>query len=73
MRYRIRVTRVQVAERSVLGKDEEHAMDKVRTELDQPYGHCCVSRSQAEVDRFSRAGVRSRGPVRRRLRQALLR
>ena len=38
MRYRIRVTRVQVAERSVLAKDEEHAMDKVRTELDQPYG-----------------------------------
>ncbi len=34
MRYRIRVTRVQVAERSVLAKDEEHAMDKVRTELD---------------------------------------
>jgi hypothetical protein len=38
MRYRIRVTRVQVAERSFLAKDEEHAMDKVRTELDQPYG-----------------------------------
>jgi excisionase family DNA binding protein len=38
MRYRIRVTRVQVAERSVRAKDEEHAMDKVRTELDQPYG-----------------------------------
>src|SRR6266487_2787294 len=38
MRYRIRVTRVQVVERSVLAKDEEHAMDRVRTELDQPYG-----------------------------------
>src|SRR2546428_11201119 len=38
MRYRIRVSRVQVAERSVLAKDEEHAMDKVRAELDQPYG-----------------------------------
>jgi len=38
MRYRIRVTRVQVAERSVLAKDEEHAMDRVRAELDQPYG-----------------------------------
>jgi hypothetical protein len=38
MRYRIRVTRVPVAERSVRAKDEEHAMDKVRTELDQPYG-----------------------------------
>src|SRR6266705_851003 len=32
MRYWIRVTRVQVAERSVL------AMDKDRAELDQPYG-----------------------------------
>jgi excisionase family DNA binding protein len=38
MRYRIRVTRVQVAERMVLAKDEEHAMDKLRAELDQPYG-----------------------------------
>src|SRR5712691_1516279 len=38
MRYRIRVTRAQVAERSVLAKDEEHAMENVRTELDQPYG-----------------------------------
>jgi hypothetical protein len=38
MRYRIRLTRVQVAERSVLAKGEEHAMEKVRTELDQPHG-----------------------------------
>lgn len=28
MRYRIRITRVQLAERSVLAKDEEHAMEK---------------------------------------------
>ena len=38
MRYRIRITRVQAAERSVLAKDEEHAMEKVRAEMDKPYG-----------------------------------
>lgn len=38
MRYRIRITRVQVAERSVLAKDEEHAMEKISAELDKPYG-----------------------------------
>lgn len=38
MRYRIRVTRAQVAERSVLAKDEDHAIEKIRAELAQPYG-----------------------------------
>lgn len=38
MRYRIRVTRVQIATRHVVAKDEEHAMEKIRSELDQPYG-----------------------------------
>ncbi len=37
MRYRIRITRVQVAERSVLAKDEEHAMEKTRAEPGKPY------------------------------------
>lgn len=38
MRYRMRITRVQVADRSVLAKDEDHAMEKIRSELDKPYG-----------------------------------
>lgn len=38
MRYRIRISRVQVADRSVLAKDEEHAMEKIRAEMDKPYG-----------------------------------
>lgn len=38
MRYRIRITRVEVAERRVLAKDEDHAMEKIRAELDKPYG-----------------------------------
>ena len=38
MRYRIRVTRLQVAERSVVGRDEDHALEKVSSELEQPFG-----------------------------------
>lgn len=38
MRYRIRITRVQVADRSLLAKDEEHAMEKIRADLDKRYG-----------------------------------
>jgi excisionase family DNA binding protein len=38
MRYRVRITQVQVADRSVLAKDEEDAMERIRAELDKPYG-----------------------------------
>lgn len=38
MRYRMRITRVQVVDRKVAAKDEDHAMEKIRTELDRPYG-----------------------------------
>lgn len=38
MRYRIRITRAQAAERVVSAKDEDSALDKVRQELAQPYG-----------------------------------
>jgi len=38
MRYRIRITQVHVADHSVVAKDEEHAMKKIRAELDKPYG-----------------------------------
>ncbi len=36
VRYQIRITRLQDAERSVRASDEEHAMDKIRAELAQP-------------------------------------
>src|SRR5258706_14563248 len=38
MRYRVRVVRVQVAERAVRAADEEAASGKVQEELAQPYG-----------------------------------
>lgn len=38
MRYRVRISRVQVAERVVRAADEDAALDKVREELRQPYG-----------------------------------
>jgi excisionase family DNA binding protein len=37
MRYRVRVTRGQVAERTVSAVDEEAAVEKIRAELDRPY------------------------------------
>lgn len=39
MRYRVMVTRVQVAERWVRATDEEDAAKKVRAEFDKPYGY----------------------------------
>jgi hypothetical protein len=38
MRYRIRITRVQFAERTVSATDEEAAQEKMRQELERPYG-----------------------------------
>jgi excisionase family DNA binding protein len=38
MRYRLRVVRTQTAERVVSASSEEAAMDKVRAELERPYG-----------------------------------
>jgi excisionase family DNA binding protein len=38
MRYRFRVMRTQTAERSIRAPDEDAAMQKLRSELDQPYG-----------------------------------
>jgi excisionase family DNA binding protein len=38
MRFRIKLVRTQVAQRTVRATDEEAAIDKVRTELAQPYG-----------------------------------
>ncbi len=39
MRYRVMVTRVQVAERYVRATDEEDAATKVQEEFDRPYGY----------------------------------
>ncbi len=39
MRYRVMVTRVQVAERHVRATDEEDAAQKVQEEFDRPYGY----------------------------------
>ncbi|MBB5493934.1 helix-turn-helix domain-containing protein [Nocardiopsis metallicus] len=39
MRYRVMVTRVQVAERYVRATDEEDAAKKVQEEFDRPYGY----------------------------------
>ncbi|MEU0489778.1 helix-turn-helix domain-containing protein [Nocardiopsis sp. NPDC006139] len=39
MRYRVMVTRVQVAERYIRAADEEDAAQKVREEFDRPYGY----------------------------------
>lgn len=39
MRYRVLVTRVQVAERWVRATDEEHAAQKVQEEFSKPYGY----------------------------------
>ena len=39
MRYRVMVTRVQVAERHVRATDEEDAAKKVQEEFDRPYGY----------------------------------
>ncbi|GAB3487800.1 hypothetical protein GCM10027572_07690 [Flexivirga lutea] len=39
MRYRVLVTRVQVAERWVRASDEENAAAKVQAEFDKPYGY----------------------------------
>ena len=38
MRYKIRVTRVQTAERVIRATDEEAAVQKIQAELDKPYG-----------------------------------
>jgi excisionase family DNA binding protein len=38
MKYRIRIVRAQIAERTVRATDEAAAIEKVRAELDQPYG-----------------------------------
>jgi excisionase family DNA binding protein len=38
MRYRVMVSRVQVAERHVRAVNEEEALKKIQTELEQPYG-----------------------------------
>jgi excisionase family DNA binding protein len=38
MRYRFRVIRTQTAERSIRATDEDAAVQKLREELDQPYG-----------------------------------
>jgi excisionase family DNA binding protein len=38
MRYRFRIIRTQTAERSIRATDEDAAMQKLREELDQPYG-----------------------------------
>lgn len=39
MRYRVQVTRVQVAERWVRATDEEDAAKKVQEEFNKPYGY----------------------------------
>lgn len=39
MKYKVVVTRVQVAERWVRATDEEHAAQKVQEEFDRPYGY----------------------------------
>jgi excisionase family DNA binding protein len=38
MRYRVRISRVQVAERSMRAADEESAIALVHQELEKPYG-----------------------------------
>ena len=38
MRYRMRVTRVQRAERVISARDEDDALTKIGLELDKPYG-----------------------------------
>ena len=38
MRYLLKVTRVQSAERSVSATDEEAAMQKIQDEIERPYG-----------------------------------
>jgi hypothetical protein len=38
MRYQLRVSRVQTAERSVSATDPEAAIEKIRAEIEKPYG-----------------------------------
>ena len=38
MRYRLKITRVQTAERMVSATDEESAMEKIQAEFERPYG-----------------------------------
>jgi excisionase family DNA binding protein len=38
MRFLVRVTRVQTAERTITAADDEAALKKIRAELEQPYG-----------------------------------
>lgn len=38
MRFHMQVTRVQTVERSISATDPEAAMDKIRAEIDKPYG-----------------------------------
>ena len=38
MRFRVRINRVQILERSVTATDEEAAVKKIEAELDRPYG-----------------------------------
>ncbi|MCW2785002.1 MAG: hypothetical protein JWP74_1519 [Marmoricola sp.] len=39
MRYKVVVTRVQVAERFVRASTEDEAAEKVQAEFDRPYGY----------------------------------
>lgn len=39
MRYRIRISRLQIAERTVRASDEDAAIEKIKEELRQPYGY----------------------------------
>jgi excisionase family DNA binding protein len=78
MRYRIRITRVQVADRSVVAKDEEHAMEKVRAELDNHYGflvHWQTTATEAKVTAVEPRGgmtptLPDEGPLLMSLKQA---
>ena len=38
MRYRFRIIRTQIAERTIRATDEDSALTKLREELDRPYG-----------------------------------
>jgi excisionase family DNA binding protein len=71
MRYRIRVTRAQVAERAVSAVDEQEAVGKIQAELEKPYsflGHWTTSAVDievigAEVTQLTSPSLGTEGPL----------
>ena len=64
MRYKVVVTRVQVAERFVRATTEEDAASKVQAEFDRPYGYLgSWQTTSSEVDIVEAEQTTTIGPV----------